>query len=202
MIQIDDKIVSQDLFEVLFVCDYDTCKGECCVEGDSGAPLEPGEAEELRRCLPEVRHLLSPAALEVIEEQGVSYFDEDGDEVTSIVRGRDCVFTTYDEQGRCACALEKVYNEGKTTFIKPISCQLYPVRLTKYPSFTAVNYHKWSICKCALKLGRKLQVPVYQFLRAPLIRAFGEEFYAQLEEVAALLKAEREEAEATTTTMS
>ena len=202
MIQIDDKIVSQDLFEVLFVCDYDTCKGECCVEGDSGAPLEPGEAEELRRCLPEVRHLLSPVALEVIEEQGVSYFDEDGDEVTSIVRGRDCVFTTYDEQGRCACALEKVYNEGKTTFIKPISCQLYPVRLTKYPSFTAVNYHKWSICKCALKLGRKLQVPVYQFLRAPLIRAFGEEFYAQLEEVAALLKAEREEAEATTTTMS
>lgn len=201
MIQIDDKIVSQDLFEVLFVCDYDTCKGECCVEGDSGAPLEPGEAEELRRCLPEVRHLLSPAALEVIEEQGVSYFDEDGDEVTSIVRGRDCVFTTYDEQGRCACALEKVYNEGKTTFIKPISCQLYPVRLTKYPSFTAVNYHKWSICKCALKLGRKLQVPVYQFLRAPLIRAFGEEFYTQLEEVAALLKAEREEAEATTTTM-
>ena len=202
MIQIDDKIVSQDLFEVLFVCDYDTCKGECCVEGDSGAPLEPGEAEELRRCLPEVRHLLSPAALEVIEEQGVSYFDEDGDEVTSIVRGRDCVFTTYDEQGRCACALEKVYNEGKTTFIKPISCQLYPVRLTKYPSFTAVSYHKWSICKCALKLGRKLQVPVYQFLRAPLVRAFGEEFYTQLEEVAALLKAEREEAEATTTTMS
>jgi hypothetical protein len=202
VIQIDDKIVSQDLFEVLFVCDYDTCKGECCVEGDSGAPLEPGEAEELRRCLPEVRHLLSPAALEVIEEQGVSYFDEDGDEVTSIVRGRDCVFTTYDEQGRCACALEKVYNEGKTTFIKPISCQLYPVRLTKYPSFTAVNYHKWSICKCALKLGRKLQVPVYQFLRAPLIRAFGEEFYSQLEEVAALLQAEREDAEATTTTMS
>ena len=202
MIQIDDKIVSQDLFEVLFVCDYDTCKGECCVEGDSGAPLEPGEAEELRRCLPEVRHLLSPAALEVIEEQGVSYFDEDGDEVTSIVRGRDCVFTTYDEQGRCACALEKVYNEGKTTFIKPISCQLYPVRLTKYSSFTAVNYHKWSICKCALKLGRKLQVPVYQFLRTPLIRAFGEEFYSQLEEVAALLQAEREESEATTTTMS
>lgn len=201
MIQIDDKIVSQDLFEVLFVCDYDTCKGECCVEGDSGAPLEPGEAEELRRCLPEVRHLLSPAALEVIETQGVSYFDEDGDEVTSIVRGRDCVFTTYDEQGRCACALEKVYNEGKTTFIKPISCQLYPVRLTKYPSFTAVNYHKWSICKCALKLGRKLQVPVYQFLRAPLVRAFGEEFYTQLEEVSALLQAEREEAEATATSL-
>ena len=111
------------------------------------------------------------------------------------MNGRDCVFTTYDEQGRCACALEKVYGEGKTDFIKPISCQLYPVRLTKYPTFTAVNYHKWSICKCALKLGRKLQVPVYQFLRAPLVRAFGEEFYTQLEEVAALLKAEREEAE-------
>ena len=123
MIQIEDKIVSQDLFDVLFVCDYDTCKGECCVEGDSGAPLEEGEAEQLRQCLPHVRHLLSPAALKIIEEQGVSYLDEDGDEVTSIVNGRDCVFTTYDEQGRCACALEKVYGEGKTDFIKPISCQ-------------------------------------------------------------------------------
>lgn len=192
MIEIEDKIVSQDLFDVLFVCDYDTCKGICCVEGDSGAPLDPGEAEEIRKCLPHIEHLLSPKALEIIREQGVSYLDEDGDEVTSIVEGKDCVFTTYDEYGRCACALEKACREGKTSFLKPISCQLYPVRLTKYPSFTAVNYHKWSICKCALKLGRKLQVPVYKFLREPLVRAFGEGWYSQLEDVARLLEEERQ----------
>lgn len=200
MIEIEDKIVSGDLFDVLFVCDYDTCKGECCIEGDSGAPLEPGEAEEIRKCLPEVEHLLSPQALEIIRTQGVSYIDEEGDEVTSIVNGRDCVFTTYDEYGRCACALEKVYRAGKTSFLKPISCQLYPIRLTKYPTFTAVNYHKWSICKCALKLGKKLQVPVYQFLREPLIRAFGEEWYGQLEEVAQLLEEERRAEGATSAT--
>lgn len=193
MVQIEDKIVSFDVFDVLFACDYNACKGACCVEGDSGAPLDPGEADAIRRCLPAIEHLLSPQALAIIREQGVSYFDEDGDEVTSIVEGKDCVFTTYDELGRCGCALEKVYHEGKTDFIKPLSCQLYPIRLTKYETFTAVNYHKWSICKCALKRGRQLSLPVYQFLKAPLIRAFGEEWYAMLEEVAELLEKERQE---------
>ena len=190
MIQIEDKIVSQDVFDVLFACDYAACKGACCVEGDSGAPLEPGEAELLRQYLPLVEHLLSPQARAIIAEQGVSYLDEDGDEVTSIVEGKDCVFTTYDEHGNCQCAFEKVYYEGKSDFIKPLSCQLYPIRLTRYPDFTAVNYHKWSLCKCALKRGRQLQLPVYQFLKAPLIRAFGEEWYTQLEEVAVLLREE------------
>lgn len=193
MIEIGDKIVSMDVFEVLFACDYEQCKGICCVEGDSGAPLEPGEAEMLRKYLPEVEHLLSSRAREVIAQQGVSYIDEEGDEVTSIVGGKDCVFTTYDERGNCLCAYEKMYYEGKIDWIKPISCQLYPIRLTKYKDFTAVNYHKWSVCKCALKRGRKEGIPVYQFLKGPLIRTFGQEWYDQLEEAARLLKEERSE---------
>lgn len=187
MIEIGDKIVSMDVLEVLFACDYEQCKGICCVEGDSGAPLEPGEADMLRKYLPQVEPLLSPRALEVIREQGVSYIDEEGDEVTSIVGGKDCVFTTYDERGNCLCAYEKMYYEGQIDWIKPLSCQLYPIRLTKYKGFTAVNYHKWSVCKCALKRGKREGVPVYRFLKAPLVRAFGAEWYEQLEEAARLL---------------
>lgn len=191
MIEIEDKVVSLDVFEVMFSCDYEQCKGICCVEGDSGAPLEPGEADQLRRWLPEVRHLLSPRALEIIDAQGVSYLDEDGDEVTSIVDGKDCVFTTYDEQGGCRCAYEQIYYAGKSDWIKPISCQLYPIRLTRYKDFTAVNYHKWSVCRPALRRGRATGVRVYQFLREPLIRAFGASWYSQLEAVAHQLESEQ-----------
>ena len=146
MIQIEDKIVSQDVFDVLFACDYAACKGACCVEGDSGAPLEPGEAELLRRYLPLVEHLLSPQARAIIAEQGVSYLDEDGDEVTSIVEGKDCVFTTYDEHGNCQCAFEKVYNEGKSDFIKPLSCQLSRLHRSELPQVVSlqVRSQAWS----------------------------------------------------------
>ncbi len=191
MIEIEDKVVSLDVLDVMFACDYEQCKGICCVEGDSGAPLEAGEADKLREHLPKVRHLLSPRALQVIEEQGVSYLDEDGDEVTSIVDGKDCVFTTYSPDGGCQCAYERVYYEGQTDWIKPLSCQLYPIRLTRYSQFTAVNYHRWSVCRSALRRGRREGVRVYQFLRAPLIRAFGEGWYTQLEEAARQLEAER-----------
>lgn len=188
MVEIDGKIVSLDVFEVMFACDYAACKGICCVEGDSGAPLRRGEADELRRYLPAVEHLLSDRARAIIREQGVSYIDEEGDEVTSIVDGKDCVFTTYDEDGNCLCAYEKMYYEGKIGWIKPLSCQLYPIRLKEYKDFTAVNYHKWSVCKAALKRGRREGTPVYQFLRGPLTRAFGEEWYAKLEEAAKLIE--------------
>lgn len=193
MIDIDGKIVSLDVFEVMFACDYEQCKGACCIEGDSGAPLAPSEADKLREYLPAVEHLLSPRAKEIIAEQGVSYLDEDGDEVTSIVDGKDCVFTTYDDKGNCLCAYEKMYYEGKIDWIKPISCQLYPIRLTEYKDFTAVNYHKWSVCKCALKRGRREGKRVYQFLEGPLRRAFGDEWYQHLCEAAQLLESERSE---------
>ena len=184
MIQIDDTLVSLDVIEKFFLCDLSHCKGECCVEGDSGAPLEPGEVEEREKVLPVVWNDLSEKAKAVIDRQGVSYVDEEGDRVTSIVDGKDCVFTCYDSDGTCKCAVEKAFREGKTSFYKPVSCHLYPVRITEYPDFKTVNYHKWDVCKAAALLGEKERVRVYQFLKEPLVRKFGEQWYAALEECA------------------
>ncbi|GAD05304.1 hypothetical protein PORCRE_1004 [Porphyromonas crevioricanis JCM 15906] len=181
MIYIGDKLVSLDIIDQQFVCDYDVCKGICCVEGDNGAPLAAGEADKIRALLPLLQDLISPQAKKLIEEEGISYIDEDGEEVTQIVNGKDCVFTTYDSKGRCQCAIERLYREGKTDFLKPISCHLYPIRVQKYyGGATALNYQQWSICKCAIKLGRKMGIPIYQFLKEPLIRAYGEEWYEEL----------------------
>ena len=184
MIQIDDTLVSLDLIERSFLCDLSHCKGQCCVEGDSGAPLEPGEEEELKRVLPEIWNDLLPEARTVIQSQGVAYTDSDGDRVTSIVGDQNCVFTCYDTDGVCKCAIEKAYREGRVSFYKPISCHLYPVRITQYKTFQAVNYHRWDVCKAAELLGKKEQVPVYQFLKEPLIRKFGQAWYDALDECA------------------
>lgn len=180
MIQIDDTIIALDVIEESFICDLSACMGECCVEGDAGAPLENDEVEKLREVLPLVWNDLSPKAREVIEKTDVAYKDEDGEMVTSIVNGKDCVFTYYDEKGVCKCAVEKAYREGKTDFYKPISCHLYPIRLQRYRDFTAVNYHRWGICKAATLLGKKEGVKIYQFLKEPLVRRFGPEWYEQL----------------------
>lgn len=188
MVQIDDTIISLDVFDAKFICDLDKCKGECCVEGESGAPLEEDEVAMLEAVLPIVWNDLSEEAKEVINAQGVAYEDVDGDMVTSIVNGKDCVFTCYDGTGMCKCAIEKAYREGKVDFYKPISCHLYPIRLEKYREFTAVNYHRWSVCKAAEILGQKEGLPVYKFLKEPLIRKFGSEWYEQLEICADELK--------------
>lgn len=180
MIQIDDAIVALDVIEEKFICDLIACKGECCVEGEAGAPLEKDEVAKLQEVLPIVWDDLSEKAKEVIERDGVAYEDYDGDMVTSIVNGKDCVFTYYDETGTCKCAIEKAYRQGKTDFYKPISCHLYPIRLEEYKDFTAVNYHRWRICKCAVALGNKEGVKIYQFLKEPLIRKFGEAWYNEL----------------------
>lgn len=192
MVQIDDTLISLDLFEKRFVCDLAKCKGICCVEGDSGAPLEESELVELEAVLPAVWDDLSPKAQSVIRRQGVAYRDTDGDLVTSIVDGLDCVFTYYDEQGYCKCAIEKAYREGKVSFYKPVSCHLYPVRVDQHYDFRAVNYHSWSVCRDAICLGRKLDVPVYRFLKEPLIRKFGKAWYDELEIIAKLLKEQRQ----------
>lgn len=184
MFQIDDTLVNRDVIECKFLCDLSKCKGYCCVEGDSGAPLRKDEVKKLKDVLPVIWDDLSPEAQAIIKKQGVSYVDEEGDLVTSIVNGKDCVFTCYDENGICKCAVEKAFREGKTDFYKPISCHLYPVRITEYKTFTAVNYHKWDICKVAELLGEKENVPVYKFLKEPLIRRFGKEWYATLEKIA------------------
>lgn len=188
MIQIDDTIISLDVFKEKFLCNLDACKGECCIEGDAGAPLEESEVEQLKKVLPVIWEDLSPEAQAIIEKQGVCYKDEDGDLVTSIVNGKDCVFTCYDEKGCCYCAIEKAYRDGKVDFYKPVSCHLYPIRVQNYPEFKAVNYHRWDVCKAAVLLGQKENLPVYKFLKEPLIRKFGEEWYTELEIAAEELK--------------
>ncbi len=189
MVQIDDTIISLDIFEKEFICNLDACHGACCnEEGDSGAPLEIEEIDELKKVLPIVWDELMPAAKAVIEEQGVAFQDEEGDWVTPVVNGRDCIFTCYGANGMCYCAIEKAFREGRTDFYKPVSCHLYPIRCKQYPTFMAVNYHKWDICKAAELLGKKEGVKVYQFLKAPLIRKFGEAWYEQLEICAEELK--------------
>lgn len=182
MLQIKDTLVSLDLAEQFFCCDLDSCLGECCIEGDAGAPITDEERKKLEEVLPIIWDDLLPAARREIEENGVSYVDEEGDLVTSIVEGKNCVFTTFAPGGMCHCAIEKAYREGKTDFMKPVSCHLYPVRLTKYPTFTAVNYHKWKICKCAEILGRSKGIRLYRFLEGPLVRHFGREWYDELVE--------------------
>ncbi|MBQ8867431.1 MAG: DUF3109 family protein [Bacteroidaceae bacterium] len=181
MIQIDDVVVSLDVLREKFFCDLSACKGECCIEGDAGAPLELDEVAEIEEVLPEIWDDLSPEARAVIDKQGVAYTDEEGDLVTSIVNGKDCVFTCYGEDGNCYCAIEKAYRAGKTRFYKPVSCHLYPIRIGDYGPYKAVNYHRWNVCKAAVVLGKSKNMPVYKFLREPLIRKFGEEWYKELE---------------------
>lgn len=181
MLQIDNTIISLDLLEERFVCDLIWCKGICCVEGDAGAPLEKEEIETLEKILPEVWDDLPKASQKVIKKKGVYYIDDDGEPVTSIVGNEECVFAYKEDTGIWKCAIEKAYREGRIDFYKPISCHLYPVRLQKYEELTAVNVHRWSVCECARVRGKSLNVPVYQFLKEPLIRRFGKEWYEQLE---------------------
>ncbi len=182
MIQIDDVVISLDVLRDKFLCNLEACKGACCIEGDAGAPVEEDEVEKLEEVLPVIWDDLSPEARVVIDKQGVVYADEDGDLVTSIVNGKDCVFTCYDEKDCCYCAIEKAYRAGKVDFYKPVSCHLYPIRVGDYGVYKAVNYHRWSICKAAVLLGEKENLPIYKFLKEPLIRKFGEAWYNELED--------------------
>lgn len=180
MLQIQNTLVSLDLVERFFMCNLDKCHGECCIEGDAGAPITKEEYERLKCILPEVWNDLLPAAKRCIEEAGVGYVDEEGDLVTQIIEGKNCVFSTYLPGGLCICAIEKAYREGRIDFMKPISCHLYPVRITEYEKFTAVNFHNWKICKAAEVLGRAKGVRAYKFLKEPLIKRFGQEWYEEL----------------------
>ena len=180
ILQLDDVLLSPDIITEFFCCDYDKCKGICCVEGDAGAPVLTDEIAELEDCLDCVWHDLSAQAQAVIDQQGVAYSDRDGDMVTSIVNGKDCVFTCYDGES-CLCALERAYREGKTRFCKPISCSLYPIREKQFSNgFIGLNYHRWDVCSDAVRKGRAENVRVYEFLKEPLTRRFGKEWYADL----------------------
>lgn len=182
MLQIKDTLVSLDLAERFFCCDLDQCLGQCCIDGDAGAPITEAEREILEDLTPALMPELLPAAQEEIKTNGVAYVDEEGDLVTSIIDGRNCVYTCYAEGGKCLCAIDRAYREGRCSWRKPISCYLYPLRLTGYPTFTAVNYHRWKICRSAESNGRKLGIRLYQFMREPLIERFGQEWYDELVE--------------------
>ena len=180
IIEIDDILVSSDIFTEEFCCDLDACKGICCVEGDAGAPVTLDEIGGIEDALDTVGDDMSASAQAVVDKQGVAYTDRDGDLVTSLVGGKDCVFTCY-EGDCCLCALERAYRSGKTGFCKPISCALYPIREKRLGNgMIALNYNRWDVCRDAVKKGRELHLPVYKFLKEPLIRRFGAEFYGKL----------------------
>ena len=190
IIEIDNVLVSTDIFTEYFCCDLDACKGICCVEGDAGAPVTIDEIAGIEDAIDTVWDDLSATAQAVIDKQGVAYPDRDGDLVTSIVGGKDCVFTCY-EKGCCLCALERAWRAGKTAFCKPISCALYPIREKKLSNgMVALNYNRWDVCHDAVKKGNELRLPVYRFLRDPLVRHFGEDFYQQLCDAAQLIASE------------
>ncbi len=180
MILIENTCISDDIEDQLFVCDLEKCKGACCVEGDSGAPLEEEELAILDEIYVHVEPYLTEAGKNVIAKEGTYTKDWDGDYVTPIINGKECAYAIYDQKGILKCGIEQAYLDGKTSYKKPISCHLYPIRVTKYDQYHALNYDRWSICSPACSLGQELGVPVYQFLKAPLIRAYGEDWYRQL----------------------
>ena len=180
MFLIQNTLVSLDVLEKDFCCDLDKCRGCCCIEGDAGAPLTDEEEEKIREILSILLPDMTKEARAVVEAQGVSYLDPSGEKVTSIVNDKDCVFARTDHNGWCYCLIEKAYNAGKIDFKKPISCHLYPIRLNKVGDMIGVEYHRWDICHCARQLGKKLHLPIYQFLKEPLIRRFGQEWYDEL----------------------
>ena len=190
ILQVGDVLISSDLLTEHFCCDLENCKGICCVEGDAGAPVTLDEIGEIEGCLDIVWPEMSASAQAVVDKQGVAYTDREGDLVTSIVGGKDCVFTCH-EDGCCLCTLEKAYRAGKTSFCKPISCSLYPIREKRFNGgLVGLNYNRWEVCRDAVKKGRELQLPLYQFLREPLTRRFGQAWYDELCEVAEALTKE------------
>jgi len=181
MIEIGKTLISDDVIEEQFVCDLTKCKGACCVEGDLGAPLNEEELEDIDRVIDHVKSYLTPEAIEVLEKEGGYLLDEDGDLSTTTINGKECAFAFYDENSILKCSIEQAHKDGKTDFKKPISCHLYPIRVVKLPEFEALNYDRWSICAPACDLGSELKVPVYKFLKEPLIRKYGEKWYEELE---------------------
>lgn len=182
MIIVGNAVLSDDIKEKQFVCDLDKCKGACCVEGDLGAPLEKDELCQIEESLEVIKPYLSPEGLSAIEKEGPYILDEEGDYSTTTLGGKECAFALYDESGTLKCAIEQAHTDGKTDFKKPISCHLYPIRITKYDHYDALNYDRWDICAAACTLGEKLKVAVYKFLKEPLIRKYGKSWYQQLED--------------------
>ena len=184
MFQLGKTIISEDIIDKDFVCNLSACKGVCCVEGDAGAPLEKEEIKILETIYPKVKPFLRKEGVEAIEQQGTSITTEFGDFETPLINGADCAYVIFDDKKTALCAIEETYNQGIINWKKPLSCHLYPIRVKTYSEFSAVNYDKWEICDDACTLGKKLQIPIYKFVKEALIRKFGKDWYVELEEVA------------------
>ena len=180
MIAIDNTILSDDIRDNFFVCNLEKCKGACCVEGDLGAPLEKEELPIFEKIIDDVLPYMSKEGKAELKKQGLYLLDEDGDWSTPTVEGKECIYATYDKKGFLKCAIEQAYRDGKIDYPKPISCHLYPIRISKYDAYDALNYDRWTICVDACHLGEQLQVPLYKFLKEPLIRKYGEAWYSKL----------------------
>jgi hypothetical protein len=180
MIQIGEKIISRELFENHFICHLEKCEGNCCVFGDSGAPLEAEEADSLATDMEKILPSMRAEGKSALREQGAWVIDNDGDQVTPLVGREECAFVVFEDT-TARCAIEQAYDEGVIAFRKPVSCHLYPIRVNKLKQGIALNYHRWSICEPARILGEKEGVPVFRFLKDPIVRVYGEEFYGELE---------------------
>ena len=182
MISIDNTLVSDQIISEEFVCNISKCKGECCVAGEAGAPLEKDEVTFLEKNYSKIKPFLNKKGIKSIESQGVFVKGLDGDLETPLVEGKECAYTVFSDSGVASCGIEKAHQQGVISFQKPISCHLYPIRVQNYESMTAVNYHSWSICSDACSLGESLKIPIYVFVKTALIRKFGEKWYSELTE--------------------
>lgn len=180
MILVEDTIISEDLLDECFTCDLKKCKGLCCVEGDAGAPLTSEEAKYLQSLYQSITKYLPKQNIRAINKQGVYVKDFEGELTTPLVENKQCAYAVFDKDNIAICAIEKAYNNGEISFLKPVSCHLYPVRISPNNGYDALNYHKWSVCKDGIKTGEKLNVPVYSFVKDALIRKYGKKWYAKL----------------------
>ena len=188
MLAIQNTLVSLDLLDRFFVCDLSACKGACCVKGDAGAPLTDEEINLLEDIIDDILPFLDDEGKSMIAKKGVFEIDVDGDKGTSLLENGRCAYALVDDNGMVSCGIEKAQLAGKIDFKKPISCHLYPVRITEYKEYDAVNYNKWKICKPACECGSKLDVPLYRFLKDALVRKYGAEWYQELETIDQLRK--------------
>ena len=188
MFQLGKTIVSEELIESDFVCNLSACKGDCCVHGDAGAPLNEEETRILDEIFPKLKPYLRKEGIEAINRQGTYITKPTGELETPLVDNAECAYVVFDDKGIALCGIEETYNKGEIDFQKPISCHLYPVRVKDYSSFSALNYHRWQVCSPACSLGKELKVPIYKFVKDALIRRFGKDWYADLEKIAENIK--------------
>jgi len=182
MIIIGETLLSDEIYLEKFVCDIDKCKGACCVEGDAGAPLLEGEKAILEKIVEKVKPYMLEKGIAAVETQGYWVTDIQNEPVTPLIDGGACAYAYFDDQGNAKCAIETAYYNDEIDFLKPLSCHLYPIRVTKHEYYDALNYHQWPICNCARKKGSKLNVRIFRFVKDALVRKYGEQWYEELDE--------------------